>query len=447
MSKLKETLKHITAVNGLEHVEKVIFNGNSLEINASIVFRKGNFPSLKRLYLGNNSVLIDKSYGFCMHNKLLTHLNLEGNHLSQTSNLTQFMTNCKSLKYLKLPMNNLSQDNLIDVNLTGTDNLIFLDLSHNNIEYLPSSLLDQLDQKIKSQSQMLTIDLTGNNLTCDCRPENMKFLKWMIGSHKLLNFTRLEVITCTGKYGIRSIHPIKEGMIRKWHLECLHIYTTIYIISSAIFSILLTVCSFYCYKRRYVVAYKVFKLRQSLARCCSHHSEEETSWLYDAFISYCAEDRFWVHSLLMKTLEEKHGFKLCIHYQDFPVGDFIIDAITEKMNQSQYLIVVISDLSLKSEWCQFELTQAMHQANQFHKTLIAIQLGEVGEIHENHTAGYILQNHVALHWNDKNPKATAFFWKKLVRCLYGDAEGQCRICCGFCKESITYNEIYDINDD
>ena len=78
------------------------------------------------------------------------------------------------------------------------------------------------------------------------------------------------------------------------------------------------------------------------------------------------------------------------------------------MNQSQYLIVVISDLSLKSEWCQVELTQAMYQANQFHKTLIAIQLGELKEIHENHTAGYILQNHVDLHWNDKNPKAIAF---------------------------------------
>ena len=193
-------------------------------------------------------------------------------------------------------MNNLSQGNLIDVNLTGTDNLIFLDLSHNNIEYLPSSFLDQLDKKIKSQSQILTVDFTGNNLTCECRPETMNFLKWMIGTHKMLNFKHLEQITCTGKYGIRSIHTIKEGVISKWHLECLHIYTTIYIIISAIFSILLTVCSFYCFKWRYVVAYKVFKLRQSLVRCCSHHPEEETS-------------------LLMKTLEEKHGFKLCIHYE------------------------------------------------------------------------------------------------------------------------------------
>ena len=99
----------------------------------------------------------------------------------------------------------------------------------------------------------------------------------------------------------------------------------------------------------------------------------------------------------MKTLEKEYGFKLCIHYQDFPVGELIIDAIIDKMNQSQYIIVVTSDLSLKSEWCQFELIQAMHQVSQFNKTLIAIQLGELKEIHENRIAGHILQTHVALH--------------------------------------------------
>ena len=93
-------------------------------------------------------------------------------------------------------------------------------------------------------------------------------------------------------------------------------------------------------------------------------------------------------SLLMKTLEKEYGFKLCIHYQDFQVGELIINAIIDKMNQSQYIIVVISDLSLKREWCQFQLLQAINQVSQFNKTRIAIQLGELKEIHENRTAGH-----------------------------------------------------------
>ena len=448
MSKLADTLNSLTAINGLKHVEIIILSNNFLEINASIVFKNENFPNLKRLYLGNNSVLIDANYGFCTHNKLLTHLNLEGNRLGPKANLNQFVANCKSLKYLRLQLNNLSQHDLLQLNLTGTENLKLLDLSRNSIEYLPDLFRNQIDQKVKLSSQNLTIDLTGNNLICDCRAETINFLKWMIGKKTLVKFKNLNNITCTGKFGIRGIDRINERIIEEWKFQCHKFYILVYIIPSAIFSILLTICSFYCYNKRYVIGYKMFKLKQALARICSHNSkEEETNWLYDVFISYCADDRFWVHSLLMKTLEEEYGFKLCIHYRDFPVGELIIDSIVDKMNQSQYLIVVISDVSLKSEWCQFELIQAMHQVNQFHKTLIAIQLGELKDVHEHRTASHILQTHVALHWNDKNSKASAFFWKKLVNCLYGDTEGQYRLCWGSCKKSIAYNEIYDIHDD
>ena len=61
----------------------------------------------------------------------------------------------------------------------------------------------------------------------------------------------------------------------------------------------------------------------------------------------------------MKTIEEKYGFKLCIHYQDFPVGDPIAETFIEKMANSQYIIAVMSDLSLRSEWCQFELMESL----------------------------------------------------------------------------------------
>ena len=446
MSKLAETLKYLT-INGLDLVEKLIFYDNFLKINASRVFTKQNFPSLKHLYLGNNSVRIDANYGFCTHNKLLTHLNLQGNDLGQTADFKKFVTNCNNLKYLTLHSNNLSHQHLAHLNLTGTESLILLDLSKNNIEYLPGPFRHQIDQRVKSQSQMLTIDLTDNNLACDCRPETMIFVKWMIDMRNLLRFKHLNKITCTGKHGIRGIDTINERIIKQWQFECHRFYILIYIIPSVVLSILLTTCSFCCFKRRYVIGYKIFKLKQFLNRCCNDNSEEGINWTYDVFISYCAEDRFWVHSVLMKTLEEEYGFKLCIHYRDFPVGELIVDAIIDKMNQSQYIIVVISDLSLQSEWCQFELAQAMHQVSQFNKTLIAIQLGELKEIHENLTAGHIIQSHVALHWNEKNPKAAAYFWKRLVSCLYSDAEGQCRVCCGSCKKSIPYNEIYDMNDD
>ena len=96
MSKLAETLNCLTAVNGLEHMENIIFTDNHLKINASVVFKKGNFPSLKRLYLVNNSVLIDQNYGFCTSNKLLTHLSL-GLCFFQSFLWQKMAENCKEI--------------------------------------------------------------------------------------------------------------------------------------------------------------------------------------------------------------------------------------------------------------------------------------------------------------------------------------------------------------
>jgi hypothetical protein len=56
-------------------------------------------------------------------------------------------------------------------------------------------------------------------------------------------------------------------------------------------------------------------------------------YIYDAFVCYCALDRFWVHNVLMKELEGKYGFKLCIHYRDFGFGS-IADMIVTKLTQS-----------------------------------------------------------------------------------------------------------------
>ena len=96
---------------------------------------------------------------------------------------------------------------------------------------------------------------------------------------------------------------------------------------------------------------------------------------------------------------------------------------------------------MNSEWCQFELIQAMNQANKLNKTVIAIQLGDLKLINQNPTAGHILQTHVCLHWNDQNSKSQVFFWKKLASALYDEHEGLYGCCCGLGSASIKYDQI------
>ena len=129
------------------------------------------FQNLTILDVRNNALLIDANYGVCTHNTLLTDLNLEGNNLSKTANLKTFGFNCNRLKYLRLAFNNLSHDHLKVINLTGTEYLILLDLSHNNIRNLPHHFHYQINVKVNPNLKKLNIDLTGNNLACNCGSE------------------------------------------------------------------------------------------------------------------------------------------------------------------------------------------------------------------------------------------------------------------------------------
>ena len=62
------------------------------------------------------------------------------------------------------------------------------------------------------------------------------------------------------------------------------------------------------------------------------------------FVSYCAEDRFWVHDTLAKELEDTYKFKLCIHYRDFAAGSTIFDEIPVKCSAVMYSkIIVVSE--------------------------------------------------------------------------------------------------------
>jgi toll-like receptor 13 len=87
----------------------------------------------------------------------------------------------------------------------------------------------------------------------------------------------------------------------------------------------------------------------------------------------------------MKTLEEIYGFHLCIHYRDFPLGGYIPETIANKMAESREIILIISNEALNSNWCDFELNQALIQTQRRRKALISIILGEINVGNLNNT--------------------------------------------------------------
>ncbi|KAK7918532.1 hypothetical protein WMY93_009816 [Mugilogobius chulae] len=80
--------------------------------------------------------------------------------------------------------------------------------------------------------------------------------------------------------------------------------------------------------------------------------------VYDAFVSYNVHDEEWVYHELVPELEERQGWKLCLHHRDFEPGKAILENIVDAIYSSRKTLCVISPQYLHSEWCSWEIQMA-----------------------------------------------------------------------------------------
>lgn len=90
-------------------------------------------------------------------------------------------------------------------------------------------------------------------------------------------------------------------------------------------------------------------------------NNQEDSYTYDVFVSYCDKDREWVLEHLIPNIEKRSQVTICLHERDFQVGLSILENIIQCMDQSRCLLLVISESFLKSNWCSFEMHLAQHR--------------------------------------------------------------------------------------
>ena len=201
---------------------------------------------------------------------------------------------------------------------------------------------------------------------------------------------------------------------------------------------------------------------------------EENRIKYDAFVSYAAEDRFWVHNLLMSRLEKEYGLRLCLHYRDFPAHGDLVDVIAAKIKESRSIVVILSKFSVTRPWCQFELKHAHTQHLLTGKPFIIIKLGNMDSgIEVTAFVQGLLNSQIYIEWPEVNPepskqdrKREAIFWGKIQRAIYGQDFCGCFRYCNPCYNSLdpqvvvptdlqsrssddetsTYSEVFDIDE-
>ena len=75
------------------------------------------------------------------------------------------------------------------------------------------------------------------------------------------------------------------------------------------------------------------------------------------FISYSSKDKEFVEKLSMKLVENK--INVWLDKWEMQVGDSLIDKIQNGLEDSSFLLVVLSENSINSEWCKKELNSGL----------------------------------------------------------------------------------------
>ena len=408
-----------------------------LSHNSLISMPKGILPKLEILNVASNNIHISNE-SLCNMYPNFKNLSIAQNKLSYI--FPDIFSRCENLERIDLSGNflNLSEHH---INIDNNHVLSTVNLNSNNIDILPSNFTNQLDEIVKYKNG-LEVSINNNSLSCMCTPETVQFINWFKNTRVVISHK--DQIICSSLQRVKLLHTID---IDEFKSTCFpsNIKTIVYTVTGMMSVVIIVSLIAAVYRYRWRIQFKIIKTSNRL--CCRDKefpsSDEDMPMKYDAFVSYCSGDRFWVHDCLMKTLEsDLYGFKLCIHYRDFPLGEDISTVIVNSIRQSRQLIIVLSNCSITRPWCQLEFQVAFSEAVRRGIKLVVIKLGNFTVVDRmDSSLAWVLDNHTYLEWKE-NSDAQKVFWFKLVRHLSGSIDG----CCCFGSATVWSDEVSAFSD-
>ena len=416
-----------------------------------------SFPALQKLYLqGNflnlevdslwNTSLTEKQSLCSMLFPKLQEIDFSDANISIIP--TGIFHNCSEIAKINLARNKI-QDIYLDINSTSpVDNL---NLSYNQIRTLNKSMRHTLVHL--SNKHGFVIDLSENHLLCDCTDDAYETIQLIqTCEQNNLTFYQRETYRCIFKDNPDQV--LLDVDLSELKSQCQPSYYKMiaYVSVSLLLLILLLIAVYLLHKYRYHIYTWYYRCQSNR----NHNKRRmQKKYKYDAFISYCMEDRFWVHDVLMTTLQNKYGFKLVIHLRDFLVGEDIDNEIVRHMSLSRTNVIIMSDNSVKKQWPEFELKRAYTESHIDKKPLIIVKFGRIKTPKEDLSGlvQQILDSKVYNEWpefsEDSGKKLNAtsvtrrqeLFWEKLAQAIYGNSSVLWG--CGRCKHAL---EPSDFND-
>ncbi|CAC5391063.1 TLR13 [Mytilus coruscus] len=280
--------------------------------NISKKFFNPDFTNLRCLLLQNNLlglVLPTDVDGEIFQNLYnVEYINLSKNKIANIPNL--LFKEQQNLERLDLSENMIDD---INFKISHMRKLIFLNVRNNRISTLSQYAMNELDS-IAKDNKNLTIDLSGNNLVCNC--DSLSFVKWIVNTPT--NFHRLEKYECKTSKNSISLFRNPREVYETIQKECMSYEGLIIGVTTGILMFIFILCGGIVYRYRWKLRYLYYMVKVKW-HDPEHKSnnKDERLYMYDAFVSYANEDDTFVHHKLLNNLERNGGIQLCLHRRNF----------------------------------------------------------------------------------------------------------------------------------
>lgn len=412
----------------LKRLQVLNLANNPLAVNSNLTCPQfEGLNSLKVLTLENCGIkrLYDDDNIFEMMPNL-TNLVLRNNQL--------FFITAETLKPMKfLQVLDLSQNLLISwwkpLFLASGVKPITLYLTNNKISHFSLSMIQDIGYLLEDPgNHSVDIDLMDNVFICDCS-SMYKTYRWLQvnGTATLKGYFSNSKFQCSSPdlwenrrvadylSSIKTVHCL---MYEKISNVMLLVWTAPSLVTIGLVVIIIAIV----YKYRMYIRYWMFLAKIALGRNVRRKPDKNSdlkTYKYDAFVSYCNDDREFVIDMIAQLETKPPYLKLCVYERDFEIGSFISESVHSSINESKYVILVISNSFAKSQWCRWETQLAEYhriflEDGTSYDPLVLIKIDEVQSRYLTTTLKYLLKTKIYHSWDVNNQED---FWKRLRNVL------------------------------
>ncbi|XP_049876812.1 protein toll-like [Pectinophora gossypiella] len=270
-----------------------------------------------------------------------------------------------------------------------TEWLEVLDLRNNQI-----ARLDANDSHRLFALPERRVWLSGNKIICDC--DNKPLLDALHEHrHQVVDFD--SIICFNTGMSLSSVTSY----------EVCQVGLRIAVAVNSVFALLILVAAVYLWRNR--LRLKIYLYSRGLCLFCLREEDVDSDKPYDAFLSFAHGDMEYVNEVLLPQLEaEPYSYRVCVHYRDWPVGDWIPAQIMRSVSLSKRTIILLSRNFIASIWASLEFRYAVASATQENRMrLLVLILDDVlNETLDPEMQGY-------LNYNTYLTCDDPWFWEKL----------------------------------